>query len=174
MTVSLILQLSRKFGVVAIALWLAGAGCLLGCEGSITAATRQQHNRSATNQTHAIVAEGDACDSNEGHACCKKKTRAHRNTLANGGPVTAYHTSAQRSTESRLVESPTSSMTTCPFAISRAIAVAKIHDAQVSATAAVPRVLNPPSVREQKLSLSTTSPLPNRGHTYLRCCSFLI
>ena len=171
---SLLLQLSRKIGVAAVALWLAGAGCLLGCEGTVAASAGQHHNRSAkSDQSQTIVAEGDACASNEGHGCCKKKARAHRDTPANAGPVAANHTSAQKSTESRLAESPTNGMT-CPFAISRAIAVAKIHDGQMSATAAVPHVLTAASVREQKLSLSATSPLPNRGHTYLRCCSFLI
>lgn len=174
MKMSLLLQLSRKIGVVAIALWLAGAGCLLGCEGTVTAAAEQHSSRSGDNQTPTIAAEGDACASDEGHGCCKKKTRAHRNTFANAKAVAANYTSTPKSTESRLAESPTSGMNTCPFAMSRAIAVAKIHDGQMTATAAVPHVLTAASVREQKLSLSTTSPLPNRGHTYLRCCSFLI
>ena len=172
---SLLLQLSRKIGVVAIALWLAGAGCLLGCEGTVAASAELHHDRSASaNQIPTIAAEGDACASNEGHGCCKKKARASRSTPANARAVTSNHTSRQKSTESRSAESPTSGMNTCPFAISRAIAVAKIHDGQITASAAVLHVLTAASVREQKLSLSTTSPLPNRGHTYLRCCSFLI
>lgn len=175
MTMSLLLQFSRKLGVVAIALWLAGAGCLLGCEGTVAAAAGQHHDRSAnSNQTPTFVAEGDACASNEGHGCCKKKTRAHRNTAADAEPVAANHSLKQNQTGSRFAELPTSGMNTCPFAISRAIAVGKIHDGQISAIAAVPHVLTATSVREQKLPLSTTSPLPNRGHTYLRCCSFLI
>lgn len=175
MTMSLLLKLSRKIGVVAIALWLAGAGCLLGCEGTIAASAGQHHDRSTnSSQTPTIVAEGDACASNEGHGCCKKKTRAHRTTPENAGTSAASHSLAQNQTERRLAESPASGMNTCPFAISRAIAVAKIHDGQMSAIAAVPHALTAASVREQKLSLSTTSPLPNRGHTYLRCCSFLI
>lgn len=175
MKMVLLLNFTRKFGVVALAFWLAGAGCLLGCESMVTAAAEQDRNlSSSTDQSSTIVAEGDACASSESHGCCKKKTRANRSALADAGQVDANTPTAQNSTESWLAESSTTGMNDCPFAISRAVAVAKIYEGQTGATAAVSHALPAAAVREQKLSLSTISPMPNRGHTYLRCCSLLI
>jgi hypothetical protein len=65
-------------------------------------------------------------------------------------------------------------MKACPFAISRALSVAKLRDGQMSETGGLSPVLPGQVDREQKLVLSAISPLPNRGHTYLHCCSFLI
>ena len=80
----------------------------------------------------------------------------------------------QNLTSTKLNESSTSGMKACPFAISRALSVAKLRDGQMSATAGLSPIPPVQAVREQKLVLSAISPLPNRGHTYLRCCSFLI
>jgi hypothetical protein len=178
-----LLSLARKVGVVALGLWLAGAGCLLGCEGMVTAEAAQALNRSTSSQHgSSIVAEGDACSSSEAHSCCKKKVQKTRirsighhdsqpvTNRAKDSKVGAAHTS----TENRLAELPAGGMKACPFAVSRALAVAKVHDGQINATAAVSYTTSGAIVREQTLSLSTLSPLPNRGHTYLRCCAFLI
>jgi hypothetical protein len=128
-----------------------------------------------------VAADGDACSSSEGHGCCKKKAQATRNapavntsgqrvkTRTDDSQSVAHHTS-----RASLAESSTSGMKSCPFAVARALAVAKIHDGQMNATAAVSHVMAGTLVREQTLPLSTLSPMPNRGHTYLRCCAFLI
>lgn len=174
-----LLQFARKLGVLALGFWLAGAGCLLGCEGMVTAAAGQEtHLSSHSSQTSPIVAEGNACSS-EGHSCCKKKASEVRRTRAVHDAnaevlVRANAPTTQDFTEGRLAESSTNGMNKCPFAISRALAVAKIHDSQMGATAAVSHESPAARVREQKSSLSTLSPMPNRGHTYLSCCAFLI
>ena len=178
-----LLSLARKFGVLTLGLWLAGAGCLLGCEGTVTAVAAQALDQSASSQhSSSIVADGDACSSSEGHGCCAKKAQktatrsvANHNHQSvdirpNDSQSKAVHTFA----ENRLEEMPASGMRTCPFAVSRALAVSKIHDGQMNATAAVSSAPSSSMVREQTLSLSTLSPMPNRGHTYLRCCAFLI
>lgn len=164
---------------MALGFWLAGAGCLLGCEGMVTAAAGQETNLSShSSQTSPIVAEGNACSSSEGHSCCKKKASEVRRTRAvhdaNAEVLRANAPTTQDFTEGRLAESSTNGMNKCPFAISRALAVAKIHDSQMGATAAVSHESPAARVREQKSSLSTLSPMPNRGHTYLSCCAFLI
>jgi len=161
-------RLAGKFGIVMLAFWLAGAGCLLGCEGMASAAPAVRSSNS--DQASTIVAEGDACAATEGHSCCAKKARAKKPARQN----IKLTSSRQNLADNRLAESSTSGMKACPFAISRAMTLAKTHDGQMSSTAIVPAVLQAVSVREQKLSLSTLSPMPNRGHTYLRCCAFLI
>jgi len=165
-------RLAGKFGLVILAFWLAGAGCLLGCEGMASAAPDARS--SSPDQPSIIVAEGDACSATEAHSCCAKQARAKKPARHTVRPSLKLTSSGQDLTESRLAESSTSGMKTCPFAISRAMTVAKTHDGQMSSTAVLPGVLQAVSVREQKLSLSTLSPMPNRGHTYLRCCAFLI
>ena len=164
-------RLAGKFGVVMLAFWLAGAGCLLGCERMAPAAA--DVGSSSPDQASTVVAEGDACAATEGHGCCSKQARAKKPARQNVRQVVKT-SSGQNLTGNRLAESSTSGMKACPFAISRAITVTKTHDGQMSATAVLPAVLQAVSVREQKLSLSTLSPMPNRGHTYLRCCAFLI
>ena len=179
----LLLNFARKFAVVTLGLWLAGAGCLLGCEGTITAVAAQALNRSTSSPHGAsIVAEGDVCSSTEGHGCCKKaarKTRTESATQNTSQTVSNRATESNvvatgTSSENRLAELPGSGMRACPFAVSRALAVAKVHDGQTSATASVSHSTAGAIVRERTLSLSTLSPMPNRGHTYLRCCAFLI
>lgn len=177
------LNLARKVGVVTLGLWLAGAGCLLGCEGTVTAVAAQALNRSTSSQHgSSIVADGDACSSSEGHGCCKKKSQktatrfvAHHNSQSvDIRPNDSESIAAHSSTENRLAELPAGGMRACPFAVSRALAVAKVQGGQMNATAAVSYATAGAIIREQTLSLSTLSPMPNRGHTYLRCCAFLI
>ena len=168
------IRLVRKAAVLTLALWLAGAGCFLGCEGMVAAAPAENPDSSLkSTRSSTLVVEGDACASTEGHSCCKKKARASKKQTP--APASQVRTGAEVESPTRkLNESSTSGMKACPFAISRALAVAKVRDGQTSTTASSSYALATVFVREQKLALSTTSPLPNRGHTYLRCCSLLI
>src|SRR5688572_23725800 len=168
-------RLVRKLAVFTLAFWLAGAGCLLGCEGIAAAAPAEYLSLTSTsNQSAVLIVEGDACASTEGHSCCKKKSRAARKQP----PAIPAAEISQRDesdlTSAKLNESSTSGMKACPFAISRALSVAKLRDGQMSSTAGLSAILPGQVVREQELVLSAMSPAPNRGHTYLRCCSFLI
>ena len=167
-------RLARKLAVITLAFWLAGAGCLLGCEGMAAAAPAEHSNlTSGSNNNSTLVVEGDACASTEGHSCCKKKSRV-AGKQATGVPAAEVSQRAELNlTSTKLNESSTSGVKACPFAISRALSVAKLRDGQIDAIGLSPM---PPlqAVTEQKLVLSAISPLPNRGHTYLHCCSFLI
>src|SRR5918994_6854854 len=74
------LRLVRNLAVITLAFWLAGAGCLLGCEGLAVAAPDQhQSSASGSHGASSLVVEGDACASTESHSCCKKKSRAAKN-----------------------------------------------------------------------------------------------
>src|SRR5687767_15790062 len=69
--------LVRKLAVFILAFWIAGAGCLLGCEGMAAAASAEHLNLTSTsNHSSSLIVEGDACASTEGHSCCKKKSPA--------------------------------------------------------------------------------------------------
>ena len=167
-------RLVRRLAVITLAFWLAGAGCLLGCEGIAGAAPVEHHNLTSSSNQSTLIVEGDACASTEDHSCCKKKSRAARKQPAAAPAAELFHRAQPDLTSTKLNESSTSGMKACPFAISRALSVAKLRDGQMSATEGLSPIVPGEAVREQKLVLSTVSPLPNRGHTYLHCCSFLI
>ena len=169
------IRLARKLAVITLAFWLAGAGCLLGCEGMAAAAAGEHSNlTSNSNHSSTLVVEGDACASTEGHSCCKKKSRVASKQTTAVPAAEVFQRSEGNLISTKLNESSTSGMKACPFAISRALSVAKLRDGEMSATAGLSPMLPGQAVREQKLVLSAISPLPNRGHTYLHCCSFLI
>lgn len=163
-------------------LWVAGAGCLLGCEGMIATATAAAIGRNASPDQHSdhrstIVVSGHACSSgdsakssvevNEAHSCCKKSStdaepRAPRLSIG----------------EANLIQSGASSpgmMKDCPLAGSKAVVVTKSRSGQASASPAIANSYLPTlDFLEQPAPLSRPPLLPNRGHTYLRCGVFLI
>lgn len=170
-----LIRLVRKVAVITLAFWLAGAGCLLGCEGMAAAAPAEHLNLPlSSNQNSTLIVEGDACASTEGHSCCKKKSRAARKLSTVATSADVRQRADRDSTSTKFNESSTNGLKACPFAISRALSVAKLREGQMTATAALSPILPVQDVREQKLVLAAISPLPNRGHTYLHCCSFLI
>ena len=167
-------RLARKLAVITLAFWLAGAGCLLGCEGMTAAAAAEHSNlTSSSNPNPTLVVEGDACASTEGHSCCKKRSRVATRQTTAVPAAEVFQRSEGNLTSTKLNESSTSGVKACPFAVSRALSVAKLRDGQMNATGLSP-MLPLHGVTEQKLVLSAISPLPNRGHTYLHCCSLLI
>jgi hypothetical protein len=66
-------------------------------------------------------------------------------------------------------------MNNCPLAMSRAAVVGKPHDSESSVNPALARSFLPDlDFGEHTAPLSAPLRLPNRGHTYLHCCAFLI
>jgi hypothetical protein len=163
-------------------LWVAGAGCLLGCEGMIAtaAAAAIGQNASAAPQSNhhsTIVVSGHACSSggsasssvevNDAHNCCKKSS------------TEVEPQAPQLSTgEANLIQFGASSsgmMKDCPLAGSKAVVVTKSRRGEASDSPVVAHSYLPAQDSlEQPAPLSTPPLLPNRGHTYLRCCVFLI
>ncbi len=149
-----------------LSLWVAGVGCMLGCEGMVAVAT----DKSAATTQHSehiptIVASGHACASNKTHDCCNKRRPESKTKARSGTPDRPLITS----------ERPSSGMMNCPLAVSRAAVVTKAQGGDTSASPALARSTLPAqSSLEQIAPLSTPLRLPNRGHTYLRCCVFLI
>ena len=149
----------------ALSLWVAGVGCLLGCEGRVAAATKPGSDAGHHNAT--LVGTGHACSSRKSHSCCangktKLKPEAEPNKSANTTLITVRKSSSGM-------------MQDCPLAINRAAVAAKIRSVEVSATSAIGlSTFHAGGFHEQTIPLSTPPRLPNRGHTYLRCCVFLI
>lgn len=151
----------------ALGLWVAGAGCMFGCE-RMVAAAQNPHSSATTHSRHkpTIVASGHACSSSKSHDCCKKLSVAENSTPSRGtGRADTLITSYRSSSE----------WTRCPLAVSRALIVAKAQGGEMSAAPMVESSSLPSDdLRVQTAPLSPPLRLPNRGHTYLRCCAFLI
>lgn len=155
-------RFTRLTLVPVLALWIAGTGCLLGCESRAQAATARQ---SSTNEDSDVVV-ADACASSKSHGCCQKQGRAEPGQQGEGSA----------SPLARLIDLPDQSGATlgCPFATSRVALFTKVRDN------ASPHALNQRPLPLLPLSVAELSPLSDsllprdRGHTYLRCCVFLI
>lgn len=156
-----------------LSFWVAGAGCMLGCEGMVAAASPEQPNASHhAKRTSTIVASGHACSSAKSHSCCSAKSSESTTSESKAHQATAPKVSDQNPVASgRSSSGPMN----CPFAVSRAVAVNKPQGSEKK-SAAVLAHSTPvtESFAEQLVPLSRSLRLPNRGHTYLRCCVFLI
>lgn len=155
-----------------ISLWIAGAGCMIGCEGMVaTAATvpsssQEEHSGHHSGQKVSLVASGHACSSSGSHSCCAKSA---------GETKSAAKQTSESETTLVTVSGSSSGIMNCPLAVGRAAIAAKIRTNEVaSATGLGHSILPAENVLERTSPLSTPARLPNRGHTYLRCCVFLI
>jgi hypothetical protein len=152
----------------ALGLWIAGVGCMFGCE-NMVAAAGQSGTKQAKLAGHslAIIATGDACSPAKSHNCCaKSKSKSQHN---------ARPTKTSNTTLIASDQSSSSEMMGCPLAVNATAVVTKSSSKQVATPAALPNSTLPGiNLQEQNASLSTPARLPNRGHTYLRCCVFLI
>ena len=163
---------------IILSFWIAGAGCMFGCQNMVAFAaggTETSHESSL-----ATIVSGEACASGGSHDCCaKKKAEAATNTQtaktqkASNRP--SLKLAALLSQAESLKPVPSSGGRECPLALSRAVAVAKKDDNQNLAAPVAVVLATPAQIpTEQHAALSRAARLPNRGHTYLRCCVFLI
>jgi hypothetical protein len=162
-----LLKIVRSTLAMALGLWVAGAGCLLGCEGMMTALASESSGVShqVTSDLNLVVS-GEACASAKSHDCCAKQ---NHHAQAKAQPN-------QKNIATQVETDPSSSgMSACPLAMSRTVEAAKKSGAETgSATTVVKSNLSTPNLLQQNAPLVTQVRLPNRGHTYLRCCSFRI
>jgi hypothetical protein len=172
----LAVRVVRSLSALVLSLWIAAAGCMLGCQNMVASAATGDAAPTHEQNLAAIVS-GDACAAGGSHDCCASKKVA-----ANKAP--APTASAKPSLQTALLVSQTESlspkssgrMKDCPLALGRAVAVSKLNgNENVAAPVAVSlKALLVEPLNEGHASLSPRARLPNRGHTYLRCCVFLI
>jgi hypothetical protein len=145
----------------SLALWIAGAGCLLGCNRNVLAATSTGHPHDA----NTVVAD-DACASQQAHECCAKKQKRAASPQAETNSNTAIDFFTPTRDRDALG---------CPLAANRAVVLAKSESMQPPAVMAIASLADTRFDPTERV-FSQTSRLipPNHGHTYLRCCVFLI
>ena len=164
--------LRRSLGIV-LSLWIAGVGCIVGCQ-NMTSAAAAVHDGSPVEHGLAAVVSGNACAQSASHDCCAKKETKAQTKRKNAH--LSLKLATQLSQSESLNQGPSSGVRECPLALSRALAITKATDSKHLADSLSVAViaLRATESREQHTALSPLARLPNRGHTYLRCCVFLI
>jgi hypothetical protein len=164
-------KIVRVVLAVAVAFWMAGAGCMLVCENMVMAAA--SNNATSSGNSLTTVAAGDACASANSHDCC-----AHHGKHGNKSKKTSGGKATKQPTDAALIldfaNSPSGMMADCPLAINATAAISKAKRDESSSAYALTGATALPNALEQTFPLAPPSRLPNRGHTYLHCCVFLI
>jgi hypothetical protein len=173
------IRIVRVSLALAVAFWMAGAGCMLGCENMVSAATSAEIASPANSP--AVVVSGEACASMHSHDCCAK-----RNSHAVAKAVTKSISEKRQFVADSDKKIPADSffpalgatfpaMMDCPLAVNASAVLSKAgpDDSNVALPSSSERasLSNPP---EQTIAFARPLRLPNRGDTYLHCCSFLI
>lgn len=165
------IRILRVALALAVAFWMAGAGCMLGCGNMANAATVTPVVESAN--PAIVVASDGACASRHSHECCA----GHRSKVAPAAKraVKAQENEATPAATLGLESSATSTMMDCPLAINATAALSKASpDNPRAAASLTDSGFHLPGFLEQVTALAPRTLLPNRGHTYLRHCVFLI
>ena len=174
------IRIVRVSLALAVALWMAGAGCMLGC-GNMTAAAAGEIASPASTST--IVAAGSACASMHSHDSCPKR-RAHSAAKVSAKPVSDKlpavadahkQITAETDETLRFVGQSPATMMDCPLAVNATAALSKAGTDHANvALASSSESASLADSSEQTRAFARPLRLPNRGHTYLRCCVFLI
>ena len=173
------IRIVRVALALAVALWMAGAGCLLGCQNMIASAAASHGDSMGTSLTppHSFktVQAGDACASMQSHDCCARHGARQTASKPQAKAAVELKSAALRSVTGAVEFGPTSTMMDCPLAVNATAALAKARpDTSPTALAHTSAARPLRLLQEQASALSAPPLLPNRGHTYLRCCVFLI
>jgi hypothetical protein len=145
--------LLRRLAAVGLVAWLAGLGCLLGCEGpaAIAAAARP------TAESHAAAASESCAAMSSGRHCCRAaKARAG---ATSAGSTSRHDDSAAHCPVGRQTSDPARKVRANDDAPAGAHAPPQSHDS------------GPPSYHQPS---AAGTRVHDRGGTHLRCCVFLI
>lgn len=145
----------RRAVALTLVLWLAGVGCFLGCEFSVSAAGNAVET--------AAAGPAESCDAFAGHDCCRKSL-----------PTPPVQSNQADVVFDALPPAPSGRLMCCPLAQPSADPPRRLNlnDAPLALVAASPA----PALSVQELLPEAPQKLrvPDRGSTYLRCCAFLI
>ncbi|HEV7798268.1 MAG TPA: hypothetical protein VGO73_08940 [Pyrinomonadaceae bacterium] len=174
------IRLVRVGLALAVAFWMAGGGCMLGCKNMVAVAASSATLSRANSPT--IVAAGEACASMHAHDCCarhgaKPAPRSSVKSPSSSGKSRSSKIESAREVTAVTAEfdGTSTSMMDCPLAVNASAALSKAKQDQSNSALLLTRANGPlPNPAKQATALSPPLRLPNRGHTYLHCCVFLI
>lgn len=167
---------SRRLVALGLVAWLAGLGCLLGCEGPAAAASLKTHAaRHAGGNGEAESAEAaESCGAmSAGHGCCHRaKAGAAANSSAAGaGTSSAFVAGASSAAPAG---GAGGQVTHCPLSRQTSDPARKVRAQDAPAAT---KILSQSHGLGSEATRQSTTPRPrahDRGGTYLRCCVFLI
>ena len=68
------IKLFRVGLALALSLWIAGAGCMLGCQSMVASAAANEGGEPRAEGHHlSMIVSAEACATNQRHDCCAKK-----------------------------------------------------------------------------------------------------
>ena len=152
-------KVARLVLALSVSFWMAGAGCMLGCGNSVSAAGSA---RAESADAQQVV--GATCASAHSHDCCAKHHARETSAKTSSNP------------EVLLAAVPgTMGIEGCPLAVNATAAISKPGTAQTnSGTTLVDSLPQVQTVGRRSNIRSTSAIVPNHGPTYLRCCVLLI
>ncbi|MEA2203778.1 MAG: hypothetical protein QOE77_554 [Blastocatellia bacterium] len=185
------LRTFRSVLATTLMLWFAGAGCLFvsyahgalpgsdaatesACPAHQPAGNVSLHH--ATNASEPVAAmSSDTVVVDSGHSCCKIQAAAAAPKLHTASTSELANSIAvARQTRLTSLPPPAGAMNCCPLMSTAVAAVSKPRANEATTTAVEPVALTAFLNQQETASKSTPLRLPNRGHTYLHCCAFLI
>ena len=136
-----------RLATLVLVLWLAGVGCIIGCEMNVAAAPKDESQSTS---------ESESCPAFSDHDCCQK-------TGGSDGAATIG-----------LLPQNTTNDSCCPLTGLSADPARKVSgsDAPLAVTGSGLSVT--PDTRISTLLRAYRPKVPDRGSTHLRCCVFLI
>lgn len=153
-------KITRLTLVPILVFWVAGTGCLIGCEKLVLAAIQTGHH----NRMGDVIEAGESCAAKKSHDCCTKQSKKVARTLASENAQFEF-----------VVPSRTSESFGCPLAANRTAVLGKVGSIPGPTALDTIRLSGPDDSSARLASKENPNLVPaNRGHTYLRCCVFLI
>jgi hypothetical protein len=148
----------RRLVALSLALWLAGVGCLLGCETDAAAAP-------AAVEQQPLAPRADSCHAFAGHGCCHKSAPAGTATsLQMDDAGASFQTETPQPTGHNV----------CPLAGQTADAARKVRHVDADAPGVNAALPDAPDARTHARLAARHLRVPDRGGTHLRCCVLLI
>ena len=138
--------ITRRLAALALVLWLAGVGCIIGCEMNAAAAHKEEAQTASEGE--------ESCSVSAGHDCCTE----------DGGDGATNVGLPQHTTN----------VSCCPPVGLSADPARKISTKDVPLAVAGSGLPFAPDSRTSTPLPSYRLRVPDRGSTHLRCCVFLI
>ena len=171
------IKVIRLFLVPALVLWVGGLGCVVGCDNLARSGAEESASMFAGHTQQAVTDSvvGETCAHAPDHACCAKhraaSSRAAAPKVFAGSKTTP---GAERVTPPAMLAMPDGMVHTCPLTMNATALATKVRSDESTNSAALAPI--PLPTMEDKRVRPTSPPtfFNDRGHTYLRCCVFLI
>lgn len=151
------MKFGEKIGkalAISLMFWWAGTGCMLGA-----------YARAAAKTVTALATPADP------HACCKA---GHKKQKPHAAKVEQRASANTQSVSTRSRPAPSSAMRCCPLGSRSMLVASRPQSTDRSEAFNQPDCLAPIIAKSNLSPLAVPLRLPNRAHSYLLDCAFLI